>query len=62
MATAFALGTLAWNWLFANSQPHEIKNAIIIINIVGWGFQFIGHGFFESITSSYYREKTSFIG
>jgi uncharacterized membrane protein YGL010W len=49
MTIVVGLGTLAWMWIFADYKPSEMRNAIIIINIVAWGLQFVGHGVFESI-------------
>jgi uncharacterized membrane protein YGL010W len=62
MAIVVGLGTLAWTWIFADYKPSEMRNAIIIINIVAWGLQFIGHGVFESNYLFNCRKKTSFNG
>jgi len=34
-----------------------MRNAIIIINIVAWGLQFVGHGVFESKFIFYFLER-----
>lgn len=63
MASVIGLGTLAWNWMFADYKPSEMRNAIILINVVAWGLQFVGHGVFEStLLPIIFREKASFDG
>lgn len=46
MAAVMGLGTVAWISAFGNYTIEEIKNTIIIINILAWGLQFVGHGVF----------------
>lgn len=48
MTVFVGLGTLAWNKAFGDFDSTQTRNLIIGLNIVAWGLQFIGHGFFES--------------
>jgi uncharacterized membrane protein YGL010W len=47
MTIAFSAGTALWVWIFKDYQPSEMKNVLILLNVVAWGFQFVGHGVFE---------------
>ena len=48
MIIAAALTYFVWQWCFDGASSTELRNWIIIINVVGWGLQFVGHGVFES--------------
>jgi uncharacterized membrane protein YGL010W len=57
MAAVMLIGTFGWIKVFENYNPTEMRNAIIIINIVAWGLQFVGHGVFESKSIFYFLER-----
>jgi uncharacterized membrane protein YGL010W len=50
MAGLFMVGTsYLWKSYFKDYSTDELFKAVLIIQIVAWGLQFVGHGFFESI-------------
>jgi uncharacterized membrane protein YGL010W len=42
------LASFAWKNLFKDVESQTLLKYVIIIHIVSWIFQFIGHGVFES--------------
>jgi uncharacterized membrane protein YGL010W len=43
MTIAFSAGTALWIWIFKDYQPSDMKSVLILLNVVAWGFQFVGH-------------------
>lgn len=63
MVVTFAIGYYLWNWAFHGLESTKMRNTLIIINVLAWVLQFIGHGFFESILfGDIFRKKASFDG
>ena len=57
MGSLLFLGSLAWKSIFAEYNGIEMRNMLIILHIIGWVFQFIGHGVFESKTLNITSER-----
>ena len=48
--------SFAWKSTFGDYSTEELFKAVLIIQIVAWGLQFIGHGVFES-TFAFIKER-----
>ena len=59
MGSLLFAGASLWKYMFADFNHADMRNTIIALHVIGWVFQFIGHGVFESNWISRYREKAS---
>lgn len=51
MAMLMAALALGWQKVFADFDGESYKKWVLIVHIIAWILQFIGHGVFESIDS-----------